>query len=292
MDQFKYLGERIIDEPWSFEPFPHLVLENFLNKEHFDIVVNNDQIHFEEQLNTQRLMQTLITKDYKVQDFPGCTISSGQYLLNLMNNDFGNNSYGYNYSKSGMKVIELHSACEAYGITYRLHKIKNDTIKELVAYMNSEHFHNSIKKKFEVVHSTTIVSAIQKNLTKYEISPHPDIRQKCMTYLLNINKDDSVEKEDVHTHLLQFKESKKFLYEYWEKCIDVDRFWVPWDWCDTKKIIRKNNCMVMFKTSNDTLHGIKMDYDHLKWQRTQIYGNLMYKDPVHVTRQGSYEEHI
>jgi len=35
-----------------------------------------------------------------------------------------------------------------------------------------------------------------------------------------------------------------------------------------------------------------MDYDHLKWQRTQIYGNLMYKDPIQVTRQGSYEEHI
>lgn len=276
MEQFKYLGERIIDESFHDNPFPHLVLENFLNKEHFDIVINDDQIHFEEHKTTQRLMQTLVTKDYRVQDFPGCIMSSGTYLRNLINNDFPN----------------THSACEGYGITYRLNKIKNKTISELVNYLNSDHFHNCIKQKFEIKNDTTIISAIQKNLTKYEISPHPDIRQKCMTYLLNINKDDSVEKEDVHTHLLQFKESKKFLYEYWEKCTDVDRFWVPWDWCDTKKVIRKNNSMVMFKTSNDTLHGIKMDYDHLKWQRTQIYGNLMYKDPIQVTRQGSYEEHI
>ena len=287
MEQFKYLGKRIIDEPFHDNPFQHLVLENFLNKEHFDIVINDDQIHFEEHKTTQRLMQTLVTKDYRVQDFPGCTISAGQYLLNLLNNDFGNHSYGYNYVKSGTNTIKLHSACESYGITYRLNKIKNKTISELVNYLNSDHFHNCIKQKFDIENDTTIISAIQKNLTKYEISPHPDIRQKCMTYLLNINKDDNVEKEDVHTHLLQFKERKKFLYEYWEKYTDVDRFWVPWDWCDTKKIIRKNNSMVMFIPI-----GIKMDYDHLKWQRTQIYGNLMYKDPIQVTRQGSYEEHI
>ena len=45
------------------------------------------------------------------------------------------------------------------------------------------------------------------------------------------------------------------------------------------KKISKNNTLVMFQPSNDTLHAIKLDYDHTKFQRTQIYGNLMYTNP-------------
>lgn len=36
--------------------------------------------------------------------------------------------------------------------------------------------------------------------------------------------------------------------------------------------------MIIFKPSSSpaTMNGIKLDYDHLKFQRTQIYGNLMF----------------
>ena len=37
----------------------------------------------------------------------------------------------------------------------------------------------------------------------------------------------------------------------------------------------KNNSIVLFKPDIDTLHAIKLDYNHNKFQRTQLYGNLM-----------------
>ena len=36
-----------------------------------------------------------------------------------------------------------------------------------------------------------------------------------------------------------------------------------------------NNSIVLFAPNIDTLHAIKMQYDHNKFQRTQLYGNLM-----------------
>lgn len=276
MNQFKYLSDRILSEPISNDPYPHLELNNFLSGSHFEEVLLDPQIHFEEQLSTERLMQTLITQQYKVQDFPGCTLSSGEYLRNFTRNEWPSK----------------HEACESYGITYRLRKIQNPVIAALVEYMNSDEFMNAIKQKFSISTETTIVSAIQKNLTGYEISPHPDIRQKCMTYLLNINKDVSIDSCKVHTHMLQFKSKYKFIYKYWEDNPTIDRFWVPWDWCDTIKTISENNSMIMFPTSNYTLHAIKLDYDHTKWQRTQVYGNLMFVDPPEIVRQGHYKEFI
>ena len=46
------------------------------------------------------------------------------------------------------------------------------------------------------------------------------------------------------------------------------------------KTINENNSMVMFHPDNNppTLHAIRLKYNHLKYQRTQIYGNLMYKN--------------
>lgn len=274
MSQFKYLSDRILNAVIVKVPFPHLELNGFLSEEHLEEILSDPQIHFEEQPSTERLMQTLITKKYKVQDFPGCTLSSGEYLRNFNRNEWPSK----------------HEACESYGITYRLNRIANPVIASLIEYMNSIEFMNSLKQKFNIDGDTTIVSAIQKNLTGYEISPHPDIRQKCMTYLLNINKDDSVDRCKVHTDILKFKSKYEFLYKYWEDNPTIDRFWVPWDWCDVVKTISKNNTMIMFPTSDYTLHAIKLDYDHTKWQRTQIYGNLMFTEPPDTVRQGHYKE--
>ena len=34
----------------------------------------------------------------------------------------------------------------------------------------------------------------------------------------------------------------------------------------------------MFAPDYNTLHAVKLDYDHTKLQRTQVYGNLWYKN--------------
>jgi cytosine/adenosine deaminase-related metal-dependent hydrolase len=132
-----------------------------------------------------------------------------------------------------------------------------------------------LEEKFEITKKNRIITAIQKNLSHYEISPHPDIREKALTYLLNINKDNSVDDLPIHTHLLEFKEEWEFIKEHWATDFSQNTTWVPWDWCESIVRTNKNNSIVIFKPSTDTLHAVKMKYDHTKFQRTQLYGNLM-----------------
>jgi len=121
-------------------------------------------------------------------------------------------------------------------------------------------------------------------LDGYEISPHPDVRKKAATFMVNINPSSESEKMNHHTHYLKFKESYAYVKQFWSGNRQIDRAWVPWSWTDTVKQQTKNNTIVLFSPSNDTLHGVKADYNHLSTQRTQLYGNLWYKTSSTTTR--------
>jgi len=58
----------------------------------------------------------------------------------------------------------------------------------------------------------------------------------------------------------------------------MERCWVPWDWCTTVKQQTQNNSIVILSPSFDTIHAVKASYCHLEGQRTQLYGNLWYKE--------------
>lgn len=261
-DKFRYISEKILDSNIEEYPFKHVVIEDLLSEEHLDMILNDSQIHFDEVENTEELIETLFRKNYAVQTFPGCITDPVEYIQRYNNNDFP-------IGKGKDLPIE------AFGITFRLTQYNNPLIKELVEYMNGVEFKDALVRKFDLKFETSIVTAIQKNLSHYEISPHPDVREKGLTYLLNINKDSSIDDEPVHTHLLKFKKEWEFIYDYWKTNLSENRCWVPWDWCDTAKITNKNNSIVIFSPDIDTLHGVKLNYDHTKFQRTQLYGNLM-----------------
>ena len=53
-------------------------------------------------------------------------------------------------------------------------------------------------------------AGIQKYLDGYEISPHPDIRRKLLTFMVNIKPSNSSESNNHHTHIQSFK--KVFFY--------------------------------------------------------------------------------
>tara|TARA_R100001591_G_scaffold67014_1_gene76245 strand:- start:329 stop:1195 length:867 start_codon:yes stop_codon:yes gene_type:complete len=261
-DKFKYISEKILDSNIEEYPFKHVVIEDLLSKEHLDMILNDSQIHFDEVENTKELIETLFKKNYAVQTFPGCIVNPSEYIERYEKKDFP-------IGKGKDLPIE------AFGMTFRLTQYNNPLIKELVEYMNGMEFKDALVRKFDLKFETNIVTAIQKNLSHYEISPHPDVREKGLTYLLNINKDSSIDDEPVHTHLLKFKKEWEFIYDYWKTNLSENRCWVPWDWCDTAKMTNKNNSIVIFSPDVDTLHGVKLNYDHTKFQRTQLYGNLM-----------------
>lgn len=272
MHTFTYLVEKIRTAEFIDFPFPHLHINNFLSEEHLDIIINDKQIHFKKVDDNNFLYQKLIEENWAIQQFPGCLSNWDEYI-NYLNNIHSQGKYN------------THTPVEGVGITFRLKSYKNKLIKELLEFMNSNEFHKTLREKFQLDVETTIISAIQKNLTGYEISPHPDIRQKALTYLLNINNNVEIETKDCHTHILEFKEEYKYIEDYWKENPSVQRCWVPWNWCNTIKTMNENNTLIIFSplSSPPTLHAIKLNYDHLLYQRTQIYGNLMYK------YGGSYE---
>lgn len=262
-NKFNYIIEKINDTPFQLFPFKHLIIDNFLEKTDFDEITNSDQINFPIQSSTESLIKTLSEKKYTSKAFPGCTTSIESYLN------------WYNQKDKNLKTFE-NGLVEGFGMAFRLKSYDNRLIDELVKFLNSKTFHDTIKDKFNKTGETTVETAIQKYMSGYEISPHPDIRKKCLTYMVNINTSNESENVDIHTYILNFKKEYECIKKFWETETTVDRCWVPWSWCDIKFTHSKNNSIIMFAPNNDTLHAVKLDYDHLKFQRTQIYGNLWY----------------
>ena len=269
--QFKYLSEKIKQAEFQNSPFKHIIIENFFNKEHFNAIIESKQIHFEKSPNTETMIDTLYKKGYKTQSFPGCSESIEEYLYSLKSNKWP-------HERGGTPI-------ESFGVTFRLHSFKSFFLKSVVRYLNGDEFHTTLKNKFYINKNTNVITAYQKNLSKYEISPHPDTRLKALTYLININKDSSIDNEPVHTHLLKFKPEYEYVREEWEVNQNYDRCWVPWNWCDSVKVVNKNNSIVLFAPSNDTLHAVKLDYNHNEFQRTQLYGNLMFANTTKLPQR-------
>ena len=244
---FNYIIEKISSADIISHPYPHLEIKNFLSPEHIESILADEQIHFQQCNTTKELINTLIDKGYKAIGGAGVTHNVNQYLN----------------TNSGL------------GMGFRLDRPKGLLAINLIKYFRSDTFWKCLKRKFDVQRNTRIKADIRKYLTGYEISPHPDGREKAMTMLLNINAPEA-EIVDVHTHVLVFKKEYEYMYEEWEKNTEDQRKWVSWEWCETKKTISENNTILIFPPGNRSLHAVKLDYDHLKFQRTQLYGNLWF----------------
>lgn len=265
--KFDYLAEKIISQPFAENPFQHLLIKNFLSTEHFEEIIGDKQIHFNPLPNQDALYENLIKEGYEIiKNFPGCIHDWNEYKKNLAQN---------NHTIKGNPV-------EGYGLVLRLQKIQNPLIQELITYLNGPTFKKALHEKFNIQEDTSIITGVQKYLTGYEISPHPDWRMKALTYLLNLNQNNDIDSQEVHTHLLKFKPEYEWIAKFWQLNPKVNCCWVPWDYCETVIKTNENNSIVLFKPSDNlpTLHAIKLNYNHLNFQRTQIYGNLIYKNII------------
>ena len=175
-------------------------------------------------------------------------------------------------------------------MTLRLAEPRTDIITELKAFLEGDEWNHALSDKFELpFEKTEPDNGIQKYLDGYEISPHPDIRSKALTYMVNINPHQDSAGLNHHTHYLKFKKPYSYVREFWSGNPGVERCWVPWDWCDTVAEQRENNSIVIFSPANDTMHAVKASYGHLKAQRTQLYGNLWYKEGYGALEKVSWD---
>ena len=263
---FEYLGDKVRATEFSTEPFRHLYIERFLSDEHFQAITNSPQVALGRARNDEDLVRLLHEAGYKEIIFPGTTADVSHYI------DW--------HKKRDPKGHTNRETCEGFGVTLRLQRYEPGSMLEaIMAYFNSERFISTLQAKFGLESEATYAEqGVQKYLDGYEISPHPDIRKKALTYMLNVNPAQNSEDLDHHTHYLRFKPERAFVSSYWRGNPDKDRCWVPWDWCETVKIQRQNNSIVIFSPNDDSLHAVRAKYDHLTAQRTQFYGNLWYRD--------------
>jgi len=263
--RFDYIIDKIRNAEFATEPFKHLHIPDLFTPEDFREIVAAQEISLGSQASDEALFEAMFASGYKIIEFPGCITDRDAYLRWHKN------------KQPGAKFV--HSACEGFGVVLRLMEARSQVINELMQFLNSAEFQQAIGDRYGVDTSGLVYDAgIQKYLDGYEISPHPDIRKKALTFLVNINPAPDSERYDHHTHYMRFVEERKYVRDFWERAGFADRCWVPWAWCETAKTQPENNSMVLFSPSNDTLHAVKAEYDHLRGQRTQLYGNLWYKN--------------
>jgi hypothetical protein len=260
--EFDYLLDRIYAADFEYEPFPHLYLRDFLDHQDFAEVSKCQDVYLAPARNIDHLFSLLAAAGYEAIDFPGCTRSKSAYIREL---------------KNSSRMRRTHPACEGQGMALRLQEPKSERVRALTDFFASEVLHELLRKKFGIDRRTTFDGGLHKYLQAYEISPHPDIRSKALTWMLNLNPANNSEHLNIHTHYLKFKPERSFITELWKHNPTLETCWVPWDWCTTVKRQTENNSMVIFSPRWDTMHAVKTDYDHLATQRTQMYGNLWYE---------------
>ncbi len=273
--QFDYLLEKIESAPFGVDPFRHITIDSFFTDAHFSAIVGDRRITLPRAGTTKELISQLVDLGYFVQSFPGCIESIEDYLVfhsdpAKINRDLVNGL--------GRDILE------GYGITMRLDAGKSGFLFELHDFLNGDAFASCLKEKFGLTKPVRIETAYQKNLDRYEIMPHPDIRLKALTYMVNIYADSIAETLPIHTHLMKFRPSYAYVPEFWKNNPGIDTCWVPWTWCETVKTTSRNNSITLFSPSHDTIHAVKLKYDHLELQRNQIYGNLWYEGPENIVK--------
>jgi hypothetical protein len=207
LGHFEYLGEKIQAASFREVPFAHLYIEQFLSDEHLNLLLSQKQISLSVHKTTIELINTLSSCGWEIQAFPGCTTSVHDYLK---------------YYESNEWPVD-NKRVEGFGIAYELGRYDDNGVAQLIEYLNCPHFKNILENKFRIHRPNKIHTAIHKYLSGYEISPHPDVRSKCLTYLININTDRRSEELPIHTHLLKFKDEKRFIYDFWKfNCRTLD----------------------------------------------------------------------
>jgi hypothetical protein len=260
----EYVLDKIGDAPLVSEPFPHLYIEDLFAEDDLAELLRAREIATGGYEDDAALLEGLADAGYDVIRFPGCVTDLDEYLC---------------WHRERRATQLHHSACEGFGVALRLSRPQSPIVQRVAAMFSSAAMIEAMAARFGVrVDRARYDWGLQKYLDGYEISPHPDIRRKALTYMVNINPYPGAERCDHHTHLMRFTAHHRYVRAYWASRPDRDRCWVPWGWCETVTQQRANNSMVIFAPTDDTLHAVRARYDHLIGQRTQLYGNLWYMD--------------
>jgi len=278
MSRFHYIINKIQAAEITPFPFPHIFIKHIFEESDFSSIAADPQIKLDLVSSDLSLFDGLIESGYSCIPFPGCSTNSDHYL-------------SWHQSRRIDQCNNVNT-CEGFGLAFKLKTPRSGILNDIVNFFDSLDFYQACAGRFSIdIERTTKKSGLHKYLDGYEISPHPDIRKKALTYMVNINPSPFSEELVYHTHLMTLKKNYKYVQAFWEGNPSYDRCWLPWDWCHTEVMHSANNSILLFSPSNSSLHAVKADYNHLLTQRTQLYGNLWYHD-VEVHGKPAWEDFV
>ena len=259
MTSLTYLTEKIEASEPRKTPYKHLIIENYLEQKELEAILTDERTQTETCENDETLCRELNRKGYKPSWLPGSTDNIEDYLA----------------SRTEKRKISLNTTCKSKGMAFALKKISSgSTLDEVINYMRSDEYWDAIYRACKVnKNDKQRYVAYTKYLDGHEISPHTDSRHKPVTFLLNLNQKNLNLPEESNTKIMRLKKEYKYIAEYWKYNKNVDRCWLPWDCCETVNEHSKNNSLLILPASNTSFHAIKLDYNHLKGQRSMIYGS-------------------
>lgn len=266
MENLNYLAEKIKAAKITEYPFRHVYIEDFFSDEHFEELTSSKEIKLRQCEDDEDVISALVEQNYEIITFPGTVNDAKSYLA-------------WRRKKKRSKTAKTSPTCSSFGVVFRLKDATTPLISDINDFLKSKLFNEAIAAKFGLdFEQLTVDTGIQKYLDGYEISPHPDVRRKAATFMVNINPAERSEELNYHTQYLQIKSEREYLLSLWEGNPRIERGWMPWDWAETKFTQTANNSIVLFSPSNTTLHAVKAEYPHYNTQRTQLYGNLWFKE--------------
>jgi hypothetical protein len=181
---FDYLLDRIHGAEFLSVPFRHVEIRDVFRPDHLRQILAAPEISPPRQACDADLFQALFAHGYKIIDFPGCITDRRAYMR---------------WHAHKPVVHQVSSACSGFGMALRLMQPRTPVVAELLDFLAGRAFQEALARKFELELNDVVYDAgIQKYLDGYEISPHPDIRRKALTYMVNVNPGADCEDCDQH----------------------------------------------------------------------------------------------
>jgi hypothetical protein len=169
----------------------HIEINELFSKNDFEEIIRSPEITTKVAQDDEELFDLLFACGYKIINFPGCTVDYKEYIK---------------WHKEKISSQKTNTSCEGYGVVMRLESPKSTVIGEVQDFLKSREFIDCAAEKFGIKACECNYDAgIQKYLDGYEISPHPDVRRKALTYMVNINPSPTSSDDEYHTSYLQFK---------------------------------------------------------------------------------------
>lgn len=267
--KFDYLLQKIRNAPIRLEPYPHIIIPNFFNQDDYNALLSSQLAMVKPDGKTSQLTLPQV---------------SNRDELRIELDRHGWQPISYPGAIEGATGDDLLSRPTGSGLVYKLTNKQADgptgirtLLHKFLVGKDSQVADTLLSKFGKEPGSGWNVYEYNKDLNGYEISPHPDVSGKLITYQVNLAEDDRLAEYNLATRLLSIKP---------EHQADIDRLaaererpWGLWKWFNEVATVPfVGNTFFAFAPADNTYHAVKLEeYPETEQQRTMIRGFVISK---------------